>query len=232
MNLKDKTVVITGGSKGLGKVLAEFFKNEGSNVVICAKNKKEVEKTTNEIGVDFFTADVTKEKEMQDLAEFTVQKFGSIDIWINNAGVLYSFSPDEEYIDIEKAKEIMDVNLFGTIFGSRSALKQMRVNKKGVILNIISTAALDASKAGNLKIYFASKWAVRGYTQAIEVQNRDSGISVIAVYPGGIQTDLWREYEPENIDQFMKPEYVTEKIISNLKQENPEKELIIRGPKV
>ncbi|MCC6323846.1 SDR family oxidoreductase [Candidatus Nomurabacteria bacterium] len=230
MNLKDKIVVITGGSKGLGKVLASFLKKEGSNVIICAKNTKEVETTANELSVDFFVGDVTKEKDMQELADSAEQKFGKIDIWVNNAGLLYSFSPKDKYIDIEKAREMMDVNLFGTIFGSRSALGKMQSNKDGTIINIISTAALDASKAKNLKIYFASKWASRGYTQAIEAQYKEQGISVIAVYPGGIQTELWRNHKPENIDQFMKPEYVAEKIISNLKQETPEKELIIKRP--
>lgn len=230
MNLKDKTVVITGGSKGLGKVLSLFFKNEGSKVVICSKNKNEVEKAAIEISVDFFVGDVTKEKDMQELADFAVQKFGSIDIWVNNAGVLYSFSPEDKYINMEKAREMIDVNLFGTIFGSRSALSKMEISKTGTIINIISTAALDASKAKNLKIYFASKWAVRGYTQAIEAQSKDLGVSVVAVYPGGIQTELWRSHQPENIDQFMKPEYVAEKILSNLKQDIPEKELIIKRP--
>ena len=230
MNIKDKTVVITGGSKGLGKVLAEVFKNEGANVIICSKNKEEIEKTANEIGVVSFVADVTKETEMQKLAEFTVQKFEGIDIWINNAGVLHEFSADEQYIDVQKAKNILDVNLFGTIFGARSALNHMKLVKKGIIINIISTAALDASKAKNLKIYFASKWAVNGYTKALMAENTDSGVSIMAVYPGGVRTDLWRTYKPDNIDQFMKSEYVVEKIMSNLKSENPEQELIIKRP--
>lgn len=230
MNLKDKIIVITGGSEGLGKTLAQYLKAEGAQVIISAHHKERLEKTATELGVEFFTGDVTKEGDMQDLTKFTIEKFGNIDIWINNAGVLHEFSPDEKYIDVEKAREIIDVNLFGTIFGSRSALSKMKEKRNGTIINIISTAALDATKAKNLKIYFASKWAVRGYTQAIEAQSRDFGVNVIAVYPGGIQTELWRDYRPENIDQFMKSEYVAEKIINHLKQDEIDSELIIKRP--
>lgn len=229
MELKNKTVVITGGSKGLGKSLAITFKNEGANVVICSKNKEEIENTANEIGVTAFVADVTNEIEMDNLAQFAVKEFGYLDIWINNAGVLYGF-PKEGYIDMDKAHNILDVNLFGTIFGSRQALKQMGNSNQGLIINIISSAAIDPTRALLNKIYAASKWAVNGYTKALRAENIDSGIKIMSVYPGGIQTDLWRNQKPDNINDYMTPEYVTEKIINNLKIENGEEELIIKRP--
>jgi short-subunit dehydrogenase len=232
MELKNKTVVITGGSIGLGKALAQYFKNEGSDVIISARNKEELEKTASLIGVKYFVADVTKEDDMQKLAEFAVQKYGTLDIWVNNAGVLYSFSPEDKYIDVVKAKEMFDMNFFGTVFGVRSALKQMKPVNKGTIINIISTAALDATKAKNLNVYFSSKWAVRAYTEALNAENVDSGISVLAVYPGGIKTDLWKNYKHESFDQFMTPEYVADKIINNLKIETPEQSLIIKRPTI
>jgi NAD(P)-dependent dehydrogenase (short-subunit alcohol dehydrogenase family) len=101
IEVENKTVVITGGSKGLGKVLAQAFKNEGANVVICSKNQEEIEIAANEIGVVAFVADVTKEIEMDNLAQFAVEKFGQLHIWINNAGVLFSI-PKEGYIDMGK----------------------------------------------------------------------------------------------------------------------------------
>jgi short-subunit dehydrogenase len=102
--------------------------------------------------------------------------------------------------------------------------------KEGLIINIISSAALDSSRALLNKIYAASKWAVNGYTKALRAESVDSGISIMSVYPGGIQTDLWRNQKPENINDYMTPEYVVEKIINNLKQDNPEEELIIKRP--
>lgn len=229
MELKNKTVVITGGSKGLGKSLAIAFRGAGANVVICSKNKDELESTATEIGVTAFVADVTNEIEMDNLAQFAVKEFGQLDIWVNNAGVLYGF-PKEGYIDMEKAHSILDVNLFGTIFGARQALRQMENSKQGLIINIISSAALDSTRALLNKIYAASKWAVNGYTKALRAENVDSGISIMSIYPGGIQTDLWRNQKPDNIDDYMTPEYVAEKIINNLNSENPEEELIIKRP--
>jgi NAD(P)-dependent dehydrogenase (short-subunit alcohol dehydrogenase family) len=229
IEVENKTVVITGGSKGLGKVLAQAFKNEGANVVICSKNQEEIEIAANEIGVVAFVADVTKEIEMDNLAQFAVEKFGQLHIWINNAGVLFSI-PKEGYIDMGEAHAILDVNFFGTVFGARQALKQMENFKEGLIINIISSAALDSSRALLNKIYAASKWAVNGYTKALRAESVDSGISIMSVYPGGIQTDLWRNQKPENINDYMTPEYVVEKIINNLKQDNPEEELIIKRP--
>lgn len=229
MELKNKTVVITGGSKGLGKCLAQSLKNEGANVIICSKNKEDLENIANELGVTYFVADVTNEIEMDNLAQFAVKEFGQLDIWINNAGVLFGF-PKDGYIDMEKAHSILDVNLFGTIFGARQALKQMENSKKGLIINIISSAAIDPSRALLNKIYAASKWAVNGYTKALRAENVDSGISIMSIYPGGIKTDLWRNQKPDNIDDYMTPEYVVEKIIDNLNLENPEEELIIKRP--
>lgn len=232
MVLKDKVVVITGGSEGLGKTLAQYFHNEGSKVIISARKKEELEKSANEIGIDYFVADVTKEDEMEKLAEYTVQKYGTLDIWVNNAGVLFSFLPEDRYIDAAKAKEMFDVNFFGTVFGARQALKKMKSVNKGAIINIISTAALDATKAKNLKIYFSSKWAARAYTEALNEEYKDSGISIIAVYPGGIKTKLWRNYKHEKFDEFMAPEYVVDIIMNNLKSDNPEHGLIIKRPTV
>ncbi|MCX6757365.1 MAG: SDR family NAD(P)-dependent oxidoreductase [Candidatus Nomurabacteria bacterium] len=230
MELKDKIVVITGGSEGLGKTLAQYFHNEGSKVIISSKNKEELEKSANEIGIDYFVADVTKEDEMEKLVEFALQKYNTLDVWVNNAGVLYSFLSEDKYIDVAKAKEMFDVNFFGTIFGSRQALKKMKSVNSGAIINIISTAALDATKAKNLKIYFASKWAVRAYTEALNEEYKNSGISIFAVYPGGIKTKLWRNYKHEKFDEFMALEYVADIIINNLKSDNPEHSLIIKRP--
>lgn len=232
MELKNKVIVITGGSEGLGRTLAQYFYNEGSKVIISARKKEELEKSAKEIGIDYFVADVTKEDEMEKLAEYAVQKYGTLDIWVNNAGVLYSFLPEDKYIDAAKAKEMFDVNFFGTVFGARQALKQMKSVNKGSIINIISTAALDATKAKNLKIYFASKWAVRAYTEALNEEYKDSGISIFAIYPGGIKTKLWRNYKHEKFDEFMAPEYVVDIIMNNLKFDNPEHSLIIKRPTV
>ncbi len=228
MDLKNKTVVITGGSKGLGKSLAQFFKEENSKVIICSKNDSEIKQEANALGVTYFTGDVTKEEDMINLAEFAVKEFNSLDIWINNAGVLYGNIEAEDYLNIEKSREMLDVNLFGVIFGMRSALKQMKVSKNGLIVNIISSSAIDPSRALLNKIYAASKCAVDGYTKASALEYKDFGVKILSVYPGGIITDLWRNQKPADLDRYMNVDFVAKKIVENIKTENPELNLIIK----
>ena len=148
MNLKDKVVVITGGSKGLGKSLASLFVKEGSVVVISSHNQNDLENTAKEINVKAIVADITKEQEVKDLAEQVVKDYGRIDIWINNAGIWLPRVSIEE-LNWERAHQLMEVNLFGTVFGSKNALIQMRKQGSGSIVNIISTSGLNGKAGGS-----------------------------------------------------------------------------------
>lgn len=228
VNMKDKVVVITGASKGIGKALAQKFIEKGAKVVISSHNEKELEKTANEIGAISVLADARKEEDTENLLAKTIEKFGHIDLWINNAGVIRKF-PKDERIDMEKAHDIFDTNVLGYIFGCRVAGKKMKEQGSGTIVNILSTIALDATRGEDVKMYAASKWAARGFTDAFRHENPE--INVIAVYPGGTKTDLYDEgMPPGSFHQFMTPEYVAEKIVAHLEQEKPEMELIIKRP--
>lgn len=232
MNLKDKVVIITGGSKGLGKALAEFFKKEESKIIICSKNEIEIRQVARELGIDYFLGDVTKEQDMINLAEFSMQKFGSLDIWVNNAGILYGNIENNEYFDLNKAKNIFDVNFFGVVFGMRSALKQMQKKKQGLIINIISSSAIDPSRARLNKVYAASKCAIDGYIKASLDEYKDLGVEIISIYPGGIITELWRDQKPEDLNNYMQSEYVAQKIIENIISQKPELNFIIKRPNI
>ena len=229
MNLKDKVIVITGGSKGFGKTLAELFVKEGAKVVINSNNKKEIKKVANEMGVLGICADVTKEKDLEKLANKVIKKFGGIDIWINNAGLWMTHSFIEDF-DMKKVRKMFDVNIIGTINGSRIALRFMKEKKSGVIINIISTAAL--AERPTLSTYCASKWAVNGFTKSIRVEDRDKNILILSVFPGGMKTEIFGDSKPDNFNDFMETSYVAEKVINNLKLENPEEELVIQKPNI
>ncbi len=222
MELKNKIVVITGGGKGFGKTLAESFLAEGAKVVVANKTESDFK------GDLFILSDVRNQEDLEKIAENTIEKFGRIDIWINNAGVLYKFGEGEK-IDPAKAKEIFEVNVLGTAFGCEIAKKVMK-EKGGAIINILSSAALDATRAKTAKLYAASKWAVRGFTDAFRAENQDTGISVFGVYPGGIKTDLYGDDVPTDFDKYMEPACVTQKVIDNLKLEQPELDLVIKRP--
>ena len=158
MKLNGKTVVIIGGSQGFGRSVAECLIKEGSRVIIVSKSKDRLHKTADEIGATSYVADVRDEQSLRDVAKSVLAEFGAIDIWVNSAGVFMKFPP-VDLLDMDRAHELFDVNFFGVVLGSRTALLNM---KDGVILNVLSSAALDATRSVGAKLYAASKWAVRG----------------------------------------------------------------------
>lgn len=226
MNLKDKIVVITGGSKGFGKTLAEFFIKNGSQVIISSNNEKEINEVANQIGAIGFCADVTKEEELTNLLDVVIKKFGRIDIWVNNAGIWLPHDFVENF-DMSKVRDMFEVNVMGTINGIRVALREMKKNNKGIIINIISDSALAGTPSSST--YSSSKWAVRGLTESIRKENED--IPILSVYPGAMKTDIFGDKKPEQYEKFMETEYVANLVINNLKLDKPEEDLIIKRPK-
>lgn len=228
MKLLGKTTVIIGGSQGIGRALAERFVREGANVVIASRTKATLENTASKIGAKSFVVDVRDEQGLRRLAEYTKQEFGTIDIWINSAGLFMKF-PVKDLLDMDRAHEMFDVNFFGAVLGSRTALLNMN---DGAIVNILSSAALDATRSVGAKLYAASKWALRGYIDALRGENKDNPVQILSVYPGGTKTHLHDEALPEDFENFMPPEYVVDKIIENLKLDSPNLDLIIKRPSV
>lgn len=225
MNLQGKVVVITGASKGLGAALAKLLSKEGSKLVISARSEEELAEVAKATGAVAVRCDVSIENQVKNLAEETVKRFGRIDIWINNAGVRV---PQEviETVDMKRVKQMFEINVFGTMHGAREALKQMKSQKHGTIVNILSTAALEGKP--NRAAYASSKFALIGFTQAIRQEAAPFGISVVAIYPGGMQTNFFDEQKPSDYSEFMDPGQVAEKIVENLKAEKPQEELILK----
>ncbi len=223
MDLKNKAVIITGGSRGLGRALAVCFLKEGSKVIVCSRNADELKNLEN--GIIGIKADVTKEIEIQALSEKVIKDFNGIDIWINNAGIWLPHLPIEE-TDWKRAHNLMEVNLFGMVYGSKTALAQMRKQGFGFIVNIISTSGLDGKK--DETAYCASKFAATGFTRSLAKEVDGKKIKILGVYPGGMKTNLFDENKPKNYNEFMDPNFVAQKIIENLKLQNPETELILR----
>ena len=225
MNLKDKVIVITGGTKGLGRAFAEGFIAEGSRVIICSTNKEEVQAVASEIGVLGVCADVTIENDMTRLADEAIGNYGEIDVWVNNAGVWIPHMNTEDF-DMNKVRRMFDINILGTIHGSRVALRTMKEKKQGVLLNVISDSALVGRPMSSA--YSASKWAVNGFTKSIREENPD--VTVLAIFPGAFQSSIFGDVEPAKFSDFMLADYVVNKTITNLKLENPEEDLIIQKP--
>jgi len=178
-------------------------------------------------GTIYIPADVTDEDSLSNMAEQVVKQFGHIDIWVNNAGIWLPHIAAED-MDMKRVRQMVDVNLFGTMHGSRVAIRQMKTQGYGTIVNILSTSALQGRALSSG--YCASKYAATGFTNSIRKEVEERGIRVFSIYPGGMQTTFFDEEPPANIHEYMPPQYVAEKIIAHLQQSNPADELIIQRP--
>lgn len=227
MEINNKVVVITGGSQGFGKSLANAFKKEGANVIISSHEKEGLELTASELSTDSFIADVTSFDDIKKLGEYVIQKYGNIDIWVNNAGIQIAPSLVEE-VNIEKLRHLFDVNFFGYFYGCQVALTQMKKQDGGVIININSTAGLDGKP--EISAYSSSKFAIKGLTESIRKEVKDLNIKVYGIFPGGMQTDIYKEKYPDDIKEYMEVDTVVEKVMNNLKSNNPETDFIIKRP--
>ena len=227
MDLKNKIIVITGAASGLGLELVKLFSKEEAKIVASDLNEEKLKNLPPPAASLSFPADVSKEDEIKNLAAKTFSEFGKIDIWINNAGIWLPYSRVSD-LDMSRVRRMFDVNVFGTIYGCRSALSVMEKQNFGTILNIISISALEPHLES--ASYGASKRAVDGFTKGLrlEVETYEgNAIKILSVYPGGIKTALFNEQKPDNYKDYLEPFFVAEKIISNLKLENPKEELVI-----
>lgn len=229
MDINGKIVVITGGSKGLGKALATDLRGKGATAVISSRSKEELEAVASELGTTFVVCDVTKESDVQNLAATVVKRYGRIDIWINDAGVWLPHSSIEE-TNWQRVHEMFEVNVFGTIYGSKAALIQMRTQSSGAIVNILSTSALDGRPRSSG--YCASKYAASGFTKSLRKEVEGTDIKVYGIYPGGMQTAFFDESKPGEFSEFMSADFVASKVIENLASAKPEEEQVIKRPLV
>ena len=192
-----KTVVITGSARGLGFEMAKLFKKNNLNVVISdlkeenLKNAKtELDKIQSNSKVEYCVCDVTKSSDIKNLIVFAKEKFDSIDIWINNAGVnqpekaIWELSENE--IDM-----VLNVDLKGTIMCSKLIMEEMSKNKKGAIYNVEGYGSNDAKMLG-LSIYGTSKRAITYFTEALAKESEEKNIGVIIgkLSPGIMITDF------------------------------------------
>ncbi|MDD4900747.1 MAG: SDR family oxidoreductase [Patescibacteria group bacterium] len=227
MKIKNKIVVITGGSQGLGKSLASQFAKQACRVIISSEDKKELKKTAKELSVDSFLADVTVYDNLSNLGKYVLEKYGTIDIWVNNAGIQIAPNLVEE-VDIKKLHHLFEMNFFGYFYGCQIALRQIKKQGSGLIININSTAGLEGKP--KLSAYSSSKFAIKGLTESIRKEIANPEIKIYSVYPGGIQTDIYKEKYPDDIKEYMQVDDVAEKVIKNLMADKPEQDLIIRRP--
>jgi dehydrogenase/reductase SDR family member 4 len=190
INLDNKVAIITGASKGIGESCAYMMGKAGAKVMLCSRNEASLAEVVGRFqaeGIDasYFTANTGKEDELRALVEFTIVKFGGIDIIVNNAATNPIFGPIED-TDIRAFDKIMDVNVKGPFALSNLALPSMKERGGGCIINISSVEGTSPSEG--LGIYSVSKAALIQLTKATALEWGKYNIRVNAVCPGLIQT--------------------------------------------
>jgi 3alpha(or 20beta)-hydroxysteroid dehydrogenase len=227
MNFANEAVVITGGAQGFGRGLAEAFAHQGAKVVIADVDETSLRETAAELQIDAFHCDVTSPENVRALAEYVLKQCGQLDVWVNNAGVQIAPSNVED-VNVEKLHKLFDINFFGYFYGCQAVLPIMRGQNKGAIVNINSTAGLEG-KPG-LSAYVSSKFAVKGLTQSLRQELRDTGVQVYGIHPGGIQTDIYKEAYPADLGEYMTVDHAVKQVMANFASDEPDLDLVIRRP--
>lgn len=179
---KNKIVVVTGGSDGIGRALVEALLNEGAKVATCGRNyDKLYQLQTTHAGTSLitYTADVSNETDCRNFISEVIKNFGSIDILINNAGI--SMRALFQETELETLKKVMDINFWGSVYCTKFALPEI-LKQKGTIVGLSSIAGYRGlpGRTG----YSASKFAVNGFFEALRTELLDSGVNIMWVCPG------------------------------------------------
>lgn len=182
--MKDKVVIITGGTSGIGKALAEKFGAEGAKVLITGRNQGDLEIVVNtlrqkKITINGFVADVGIEQDNEAMAAEAIRLYGTIDILINNAGISMRALFSE--VDLDVVRKVMDTNFFGVLYATKYCLPEILKNK-GSVVGISSVAGFRGlpGRTG----YSASKFALNGFLEVLRNELIKTGVHVLTACPG------------------------------------------------
>jgi short-subunit dehydrogenase len=182
--MKNKVVIITGASSGIGEACAIAFAKRGANVVIAARNQeklKVVGEQIRKIGVEVLEVkcDVSIQEDCEKLIAQTISKYGKLDVLINNAGISMRAIFNETQVDV--IKKVMDVNFWGTVYCTKYALPYL-LKAKGSVVGVSSIAGYIGLPARTG--YSASKYAMQGFLDALRTENLKTGLHVLVTCPG------------------------------------------------
>lgn len=190
--MKGKIVLIVGGSGGIGSATAKELAAQGAKVVLAARNKskaEEVAKEINERGGDAYAigVDVTNESSVQNMAQEVESSLGKIDVLVNafGQGLIQPFRD----IEPKDAKEIIDVNVYGTFLVTQTVLKHMKTEESNNVIMFPGTMGKYVMK--NSSVYAASKFAIQGFTKALVEELKRDKVKFTLFYLGGVDTPFW-----------------------------------------
>jgi len=193
-DLTGKTAIVTGGSRGIGKEMAEALAEAGANLMLCARREEWLNETVEEFRAKGFrvegkTGDVAKDEDVQAIVDETVKTFGKVDVLINNAGISWGAMPEE--MPLAQWQKVIDVNLTGCFLFAQTVGREMLKNQNGSIINIASIAGITSSANGPFYAgYAASKAGLIGLTRELAASWGRKGIRVNAIAPGFFHSRL------------------------------------------
>ena len=206
MSLQGKTVMITGASRGIGASAAQIFAEEGANVVLLARSADKIEMLAKEIGNQAFAraCDISDQTDFAAAVSEGIDKFGKIDVLINNAGVVEPIS-HMATADPTDWGTTIDINLKGVFYGMHAVLPGMIAAGGGTILSVSSGAAHGPVEAWSA--YCASKAGAAMLTRSLDKEYRDKGIRAMGLSPGTVATQMQREIKASGINPISKLEW-------------------------
>ena len=219
MNLKDKHILLTGGSLGIGKETAKILVEKGAKVLITGRSAQRLEEAAKFTGAQTLVFDISDQKNISEKAQQCIEALdGKVDALINNAGIgTFQKIEDVTFSDFE---QIFNTNVFGLTLLSKLIISVMKEQKSGTIINIGSSASVKGFAGGS--VYAASKFAVRALTQCWQAELRPFNIRVCQLNPSEVTTAFYNEERQERAEVYNKlsPKEIAHSILSVLEMED------------
>jgi NAD(P)-dependent dehydrogenase (short-subunit alcohol dehydrogenase family) len=222
MNLDGKIAIVTGGTKGIGRAIADALVREGVGVCISARNQEEISKATRELNnigsgkAVGFSCDVRDAAQVRSLFRQVVEEFGGVDVLINNAGIGKFASV--EAMSSEDFEAVLETNLFGVFYCCHEAIPIMKQRGGGYIVNLSSLAG--ANPHPQMSAYNASKFGLNGFSEALMQEVRRDGIKVSYIMPGSVNTEFGGDEPGPEKSWQLQPTDIARVVMDLLRHEN------------
>ena len=218
MDLQEKVAVVTGGTKGIGRAIAETLLKAGASVFICARDKSELRAALEQLAevgkVDGEICDVRSEAQVEAMLGEATRVFGGVDILVNNAGVGFIGEKIEE-MSPDKFRQTLETNLFGVFYSCHYAIPLMKKRGGGYIINLSSLAGQNAHP--KMAAYNASKFGLNGFSEALMQEVRADNIKVSYICPGSVNTYFGGDEPSEAQSWQLQPEDIAQTVLDLLK---------------
>ena len=215
MNLKNKIAIVTGGTKGIGRGIAEALVGEGVRVCISARRRDEIDKAVRQLNTKAdaraigHVCDVRDYDQVKALINYTVKEFGGLDILVNNAGI-WIFETVEQ-TSAEDFRAVLETNLFGVFYCCHEAIPVMKKRGGGYIINISSLAG--ANPHPRMAAYNASKFGLNGFSEALMQEVRHDNIKVSYIMPGSVNTEFGGDSPSEEKSWQLTPQDIARVVV-------------------